>query len=570
MEQLRRGTSERVDGEIACQNHRNGVEDGAIDIFRSREDDFVQLVALSLSQREFAVDVLHHHDRAVDDDAEIDCTDGEQIGGAIVGMQGDEGKQKGKRNGERDNDGCAKTDQEENQNDQHQDHAAEEVAFHRICGERDQFTPVVKRVDFDVLRKDVAIQFIGLSFHALENVLRLLAAEHENHALNRIVVLLISELPEPRRIANHDIANVLDANRHAIAAADDDVPDVAGVAHQSDAAHIIKLSALRVESTARIGIIGAQRRHHLRNRQVISINPRGIEQHLVLHGGAAETRIVGNTGNGAVRAFDHPIFDSLQFLRTAIGTFQHVAIDQAAGTKQRSHRRGHARGQGGLGYALEDDLPREIVVRTFFERQAHIGETVQRDGPHYRHVRNAVHLQFDGQRDQAFDFLGSVTRPLRDEFDLRRREVGVSVHRHAPERDDSGDHHEAGQHQHQKALTKRRLYDAMDHAGVDAMVIKYVSTCGCELLTLQRVRKLQEQAAISDNAIAGVQSGLNLGLSFNAVAECDGAPAKLVASRLGVNERLERSLGLQRLTGTDLNLRQQAPRDRRVRESLDR
>jgi hypothetical protein len=61
---------------------------------------------------------------------------------------------------------------------------------------------------------------------------------------------------------------------------------------------------------------------------------------------------------------------------------------------------------------------------------------------------------------------------LRDEFDLRRREIGIGVDRHAPEGDDSGDGHGGREHQHQKALTKRRLYDSMDHSGADAMVVR--------------------------------------------------------------------------------------------------
>ncbi len=208
---------------------------------------------------------------------------------------------------------------------------------------------------------------------------------------------------------------------------------------------------------------------------MISINPGGIEQHLILHGGAAESGVVGDTRNGAVSPLDHPVLDGLQLLRAAIGTLQHIAIHQAAGTEQRSHGRGHSRGQGGLRDSLEDNLPGKVVVGTVFEGQDYVGEAVQRDGPHHDHVRNAIHLQFDGKRDQAFDFLGSVAGPLRDEFDLRRREVGIGVHRHAPERDDAGDHHEARQHQHQEALTQRRLYDSMDHSGLDAMVVITVS-----------------------------------------------------------------------------------------------
>ena len=100
----------------------------------------------------------------------------------------------------------------------------------------------------------------------------------------------------------------------------------------------------------------------------------------------------------------------------------------------------------------------------------HIGEAVERDGPHHHHVRHAVHLQFERKRDQAFDLFGGVAGPLRDEFDLRRRKVGIGIHRHALERDDASDHDEARQHQHQESLTKRSLYDSMDHSGVDAIV----------------------------------------------------------------------------------------------------
>ncbi len=86
--------------------------------------------------------------------------------------------------------------------------------------------------------------------------------------------------------------------------------------------------------------------------------------------------------------------------------------------------------------------------------------------------------------------------------------IGIGIHRHAPERDDSGDHHEARQHQHQEALTKRSLYDSMDHSGVDAIVlVTFIrSSSLATRLALQRVRKLQEQAAISDDAITGLQS----------------------------------------------------------------
>ncbi len=163
-------------------------------------------------------------------------------------------------NSESDDNRRAKTDQEEDQNYQHQDHAAEQVIFHGIRGQLHQVAAIVIRVDLDIGRQDSPIQLLGLGFDALEYVLRLLAAQHEDDPLNRVVILLIAEFAEPRSMADHDIANVLDADGNAVVAANDDVADIAGIAYQSDTAHVIKLPTLGVESSARIGVVGAQAR----------------------------------------------------------------------------------------------------------------------------------------------------------------------------------------------------------------------------------------------------------------------------------------------------------------------
>ena len=62
-----------------------------------------------MAQAEFAINVFDHDDGAVDDDAEIDRADGEQIGRFSRPMQKDESKKKRQRNGERGNDGGAES-----------------------------------------------------------------------------------------------------------------------------------------------------------------------------------------------------------------------------------------------------------------------------------------------------------------------------------------------------------------------------------------------------------------------------------------------------------------------------
>src|SRR5208337_375930 len=151
-----------------------------------------------------------------------------------------------------DDNGRANADQKEDQNDQDQHHAAEQVGFYRISGQRYQFAAVIVRTDFDVRREYRPIQFIRLFLNGFEDVLRLLPAKHQYDALNGVVVLLKAKLAEPRSMADPNIANVFYANGNAIITADHNVSNIAGVSYQSDAAHIVKLPTLGIESAARI------------------------------------------------------------------------------------------------------------------------------------------------------------------------------------------------------------------------------------------------------------------------------------------------------------------------------
>ncbi len=196
------GPLQRVNGQIAGDDDRDRIEDGTVHVLGRCQDDFVQVIALAFAQRQFAVDVFHHHHGAVNDDAEIDGANGEQVGGDIVRVQNDEGEQQRQRNGERDDHRRAEADQEEDQDDQHQHHAAQQVVFHRVGGELHQFAAVVVGVDLDVLGQDVLVELLGLCLDAFQHILRLLAAPHQDDAFDRIIVLLEAELAQARGVAD--------------------------------------------------------------------------------------------------------------------------------------------------------------------------------------------------------------------------------------------------------------------------------------------------------------------------------------------------------------------------------
>src|SRR5208283_3817462 len=100
------------------------------------------------AQAEFAVNVLDHDDGAVNDDAEIDGADGEEVGGFPRPVQKDKGEEESQRNGKCGDDRGAETHQEEDQNDEDKDHAAKQIAFDGIRGDANEVAAVVVGANF--------------------------------------------------------------------------------------------------------------------------------------------------------------------------------------------------------------------------------------------------------------------------------------------------------------------------------------------------------------------------------------------------------------------------------------
>ena len=89
----------------------------------SRDVGFSQrLVRLGLAA---AQDRLRHHDGAVDDDAEVDGAERQQIGGNAGVVHQDEGRHHGKRHGDADDQGAARAAEEQHEHDEHEADAGE-------------------------------------------------------------------------------------------------------------------------------------------------------------------------------------------------------------------------------------------------------------------------------------------------------------------------------------------------------------------------------------------------------------------------------------------------------------
>src|ERR1700747_3064398 len=89
------------------------IENGPVHVARSRQNHFGKPVLLPFAKAQLAVDVLDHHDGAVDDDSEVDRADGEKICRLSGQVQKNKGEEQSQGDGEGGNDGRPETHQKE-------------------------------------------------------------------------------------------------------------------------------------------------------------------------------------------------------------------------------------------------------------------------------------------------------------------------------------------------------------------------------------------------------------------------------------------------------------------------
>ena len=91
-----------------------------------------------------ANDVLDHDDGAVDDHAEVECAEGEQVRGDVARSRQMAANMQREGNGERNDDGAAHIAEEQEKDDDDQDHALGEVMYDSLDREMDEVGAIEK------------------------------------------------------------------------------------------------------------------------------------------------------------------------------------------------------------------------------------------------------------------------------------------------------------------------------------------------------------------------------------------------------------------------------------------
>ena len=123
---------------------------------------------------------------------------------------------------------------------------------------------------------------------ALQRLRRLAAVAHEHGALDDVVVVVVADDAEARRVADLDGRDVAHADRNAGARGDDDGLDVVHVLEEADAADRVRLLAEREALAADVLVRALDRAHELIEVHAVRAEPERVDVDLVLLGLAAE------------------------------------------------------------------------------------------------------------------------------------------------------------------------------------------------------------------------------------------------------------------------------------------
>ena len=158
---------------------------------------------------------------------------------------------------------------------------------------------------------------------AVEDVAGVFAAPHDDDALHGIVIIAdaaggLEEHAHPAQadgVPDGDRADVADADGGAAAAVHRDGADVRGVPHEAQPAHDVHFRAVLDIGAAGVAVAIGQRGEDLLEREIVGLELQRIDLHLVLLGRPAKAHHVHHARDGAQLAFDHPVFQRLQFHR---------------------------------------------------------------------------------------------------------------------------------------------------------------------------------------------------------------------------------------------------------------
>ena len=377
---------------------------------------------------DLAEDIFHHDDGAVDDDAEIDRTDRQQVRGLAPHHRDHHRKQQRHRNCGSDDQRAAEVAEKHPLDQKDERYSEQQIMQNGLHRDRNEIAAVIEWHDLDAGRqRSVGVDTLHRSAYALDHVHGAFEFLHQDDAGNDVGPVVTAGETEPGRVADLDLGYVGHQYRHAALLGQYDIADVVHRGDDADAADIDRLFADRDGAAADIGIARRNRGHDLRQRQPIGHHAVEIDLGLELLGLSAEHGDVGDTGHDAQLAFDHPVLQRLELHDVhARRPGKLVAKDFADASGGRDHRQDAGR-QNRILQPVDGLLTNEMIVAAVFELQTDKAQSVDGVGADELQAGRAGDRDLDRNRDVALDFLRRLACLLGDDLDDRRRRIGIGL-----------------------------------------------------------------------------------------------------------------------------------------------
>ncbi len=421
----------------------------ALDLVRRLDDPLDERPRpVRVVRRDVPVDVLDDDHGAVYDDPEVDRADGEQVGRLPLEEEDRHGEQQRQRDHQGHDQGAGKVSQEYEQDQDDQEHADDEVVHDVVRRHLHEVGPLVEWNDLHPFGQEGAdVDLVDFLLDRLRGRQRLLVLAHQHDALDDVVVTVAADDPEPRLIADDDLGDLLDVDRHIVVGGYLDILDilelldldrvgvlrdgrferVSPLAQVTLGPDVMRLLTQREDVAAHIGVglrdgVG----DHLQG-DVVPPHELHIQQDLVLLDGPAESGHIDHARHGLEGPIQDPVLDRLQVVQGIAVPFQDIADDLADRTPRGQPRGDPGRKVADHAQAIDHLLPGRPVIRPVLELALDIVEPRQRNTPQVFQARHAVEGRLDWDPDQEFHLLGAAPGLLRDDFDQRRGRVRVCL-----------------------------------------------------------------------------------------------------------------------------------------------
>src|SRR6185437_4915745 len=146
-----------------------------------------------------------------------------------------------------------------------------------------------------------------------------------------------------------------------------------------------------------------------------------------------------------------------------IRALEGVEIDLADRAVVRSNLWLQSTRQIHLGEALENLLAIPVIRRFVIEDEHEARKPEQRGGAQMIEMRNAIHRNFEWDRDLLLHFFGGPARPLRDHLDIVIGDIGIRFDRQIMEGNRTPHEQQQRDEHNQESIVQREIDQRVNH-----------------------------------------------------------------------------------------------------------